>query len=167
MKHSAAFGTLLCVSCALQEVPGDVCDYKKGDVPVIFEVFPASRRKFVSPAEPWLNRTAAVIVLLAMSTELVWRVSSHIWVSQSVVRFWIPYFWITSTPTSLLTIYLQRFVDRHKEEIRGLTRNRIIGVEIYLCQKNSSYAGYLSRTYGEIHLCSSSSLHWCVCRHFW
>ena len=27
-KHSA-FGTLLCVSCALQEVPGGVCDYKK------------------------------------------------------------------------------------------------------------------------------------------
>ena len=67
-----ALETLLCVSCALQEVPGGVCDYIKGDVLVIFEVFPASRRKFVSSADPWLHRTAAVIVLRAISTELVW-----------------------------------------------------------------------------------------------
>ena len=40
-KHSA-FETLLCVSYALQEVPGGVCDYRKGDVPVNFEVFPSS-----------------------------------------------------------------------------------------------------------------------------
>ena len=72
-KHPA-LETLLCVSCALQEVPGGVCDYRKGDVPLIFEVFPASRRKCVSSADPWLHRTAAVIVLRAMSTELVRRV---------------------------------------------------------------------------------------------
>ena len=69
-KHPA-LETFLCVFCALQEVPGGICDYRKGDVPLIFEVFPASRQKFVSPAKPWLNCTAAVIVLLAMSKELV------------------------------------------------------------------------------------------------
>ena len=89
-KHPA-LETLLCVSCALQEVPGSVCDYRKGDMPVIFEVLPASRRKFVSSADPCLHRTAAVIVLRAMSTELVRRVSRFRLdlgpVSQSMVRF--------------------------------------------------------------------------------
>ena len=36
----------------LQEVPGSVCDYRKGDVPVNLEALPASCRTFVSSADP-------------------------------------------------------------------------------------------------------------------
>ena len=49
-----------------------------------------------------------------------------LWVSQSVVRFWIPYFWITSTPTSLLTIYSALLIGRMKKYMAW--KNRIIGV---------------------------------------
>ena len=50
-----------------------------------------------------------------------------LWVSQSVVRFWIPYFWITSTPTSLLTIYSALWIGRRKKYM-AWQKNRIIGV---------------------------------------
>ena len=77
----------VCVSWALQEVPGGVCNYRKGDVSRMLDVFSASPPKFVSSVEASLKRITAIIILRAMSTELVRPVSSQIWVSQTIVKF--------------------------------------------------------------------------------
>ena len=151
-KHPA-LETLLCVSCALQEVPGGVCDYRKGDGPWFSKCFPHLVESLFLPqirdftAQPQLSFFAPC----PRSSFDECRGSAGIGVSQSVVRFWIPYFWITSTPTSQLTIYRAPWIGWRKKYM-AWQKNRIIGVGTDLMSKtfwNSSY-GNLSRTQGDL-----------------